>query len=144
MNHDLGWQALIDCDTVPHTNLNDAKWGEICFWWMVLRSGGPNANYKANEAIPKPLFRHPEPDCNLTFKLFYRKWISCISDGPTVNHPLIGVYSGGTSGAPGIVQSTGTSLTFKFISDNSTQYAAGRLIFLALLSYPPIICRILL
>ena len=39
-----------------------------------------------------------------------------------MNHPLIGVYQE-EHRERGIVQSTGTSLTFKFVSDNSTQYA---------------------
>ncbi|MGL5892560.1 MAG: CUB domain-containing protein, partial [Bacteroidia bacterium] len=42
-----------------------------------------------------------------------------IYDGPNISYPLVGVYSGLNS--PGIVTSTGTSLTFRFTSDNSTQ-----------------------
>ena len=127
MNHDLGWQALIDCDTVPHTNPQYLMQNGVRYvsdgWFYD--SGGPNANYKANESYTETFISASGTRLQFNFQAFSTESTDklYIYDGPTVNHPLIGVYSGGTSGAPGIVQSTGTSLTFKFISDNSTQYA---------------------
>ena len=83
-------------------------------------SGGNAGQYAISENYTKT-FSVPAGNCiQFNFSAFSTE--SCcdrlyIFDGPTGGSPLIGIYNGVTS--PGIVSSSGTSLTFSFTSDGS-------------------------
>ncbi|MGI5821449.1 MAG: CUB domain-containing protein [Bacteroidales bacterium] len=125
-NHDAGWQALIGCtDTTPvQVDYRMQNGVRYTCGGIFYDSGGLNANYSANENYTETFVSSTGSRLQFNFQAFSTESTDklYIYDGPTVNHPLIGVYSG-SAGSPGIVQSSGTSLTFKFVSDQNTQYA---------------------
>ncbi|MGL5891950.1 MAG: CUB domain-containing protein, partial [Bacteroidia bacterium] len=85
-------------------------------------SGGPSLSYAPNENRSQTFTSYNGERISANFSAFSTENgfdLLYIYDGPNINYPLIGVYSGLNS--PGIITSTGTSLTFRFTSDNSTQ-----------------------
>ena len=121
VNNDIGWQALIKCDTVPNTNPQYRIQNGVRYTCggMFYDSGGPNFNYANSENYTETFISSSGNRLKFDFQVFDTESADklYIYDGPTVNYPLIGVYSGST--APGIIESTGNSLTFVFISDGS-------------------------
>ncbi|MEO8761887.1 MAG: CUB domain-containing protein [Bacteroidia bacterium] len=87
-------------------------------------SGGSGSNYSANETYTLTI-KVPAGSClSVNFSSFNVE--SCcdnlnIYDGATTGASLIGSYAGTTS--PGIITSSGTSLTFYFTSDGSINYS---------------------
>ncbi len=81
-------------------------------------SGGSAGNY-GNNANTAMTFTSANGN-RLSFAFSFLNIETCcdrlyIYDGPTTSHPVIGVYTSN----PGTIVSTGTSLTFRFTSDNS-------------------------
>lgn len=84
-------------------------------------SGGSAANYSDDERIIWTIAPTNVLDVTLNFSSFSIENnydYLYIYDGPTINSPLIGRYTGTTS--PGSITSTGTSLTIEFRSDCGT------------------------
>lgn len=84
-------------------------------------SGGSSGSYLINESYTKTFTSDNGNRISFNFQSFstesgYDKLY--IYDGPSTLYPLLGIYSGASS--PGIIESTGTSLTFYFYSDGST------------------------
>ena len=82
-------------------------------------TGGAAGNYGNNQNITKTFVGAAGQRISFAFTSFATE--SCcdymdIWDGPTTAHPYIGRFRGTAS--PGIVTSTGTALTFRFVSDN--------------------------
>ncbi|MGL5891331.1 MAG: CUB domain-containing protein, partial [Bacteroidia bacterium] len=85
-------------------------------------SGGSAASYGSNQNITMTFTSGTTARVNANFSAFSTENgfdLLYIYDGATINDPLIGVYSGTNS--PGSITSSGTSLTFRFTSDGSTQ-----------------------
>ncbi|MBA2613496.1 MAG: T9SS type A sorting domain-containing protein [Bacteroidetes bacterium] len=92
---------------------------------LFYDSGGSAGNYNNNENFTKT-FTAPAGSClQISFNSAYATESGFdflkIFDGPTGASPLIGTYNGVTG--PGIITSSGTSLTFSFTSDGSVVQA---------------------
>ncbi len=87
-------------------------------------SGGPSAVYGNSQAFTMTFNSDNGNRLSFNFQSFSTE--SCcdylrIYDGPSNAYPMIGQYGGTTS--PGVITSSGTSLTFYFYSDFSGQYS---------------------
>jgi spore germination protein YaaH len=95
--------------------------GSIACADTIFDMGGPNRNHYDNENYSYTIAPSGATSVSLTFSAFTTQAgsdVLSLYDGPTTASPLIGNYSGTTS--PGTVNSTGPSLTLKWISDAST------------------------
>lgn len=87
----------------------------------IYDMGGPNRNYYDNENYTFTIASTGATGISIAFSSFSTQSgsdVLSIYDGPTTASPLIGNYSGNTS--PGTVNSTGSSLTLKWVSNAST------------------------
>lgn len=87
----------------------------------IYDMGGPNGNYYNNEDYTFTIAPTGAAGVSLSFTSFNTQSgndVLSIYDGPTTTSPLIGNYSGTSS--PGTVNSSGSSLTLKWISNTST------------------------
>lgn len=110
------WDAIeakfTDCSTVPCTD-------------TIYDGGGPLVNYYDNENYSFTISPTGAVQTTLNFLSFTTEanydtlWLY---DGPSTSSPLIGAYHGTNS--PGLVTSSGPSITLRFKSDGSTR-AAG-------------------
>lgn len=126
-----GWAATISCTATcaapppPSTNMNNTPISLTCpASYIFYDSGGNSATYSASESYTKTFTASAGSCVSYTFNAFNTESTYdylYIYDGPTTASPLIGSYSG-TSLPPSFIAS-GTSLTFKFTSDGSTQNA---------------------
>ena len=123
-----GWQAVVQCVACPPppppsylmngTNVTIPSCPSPTN--LFYDSGNIGGNYGNNENFTKT-FTAPAGSClSFTFGSFSTE--TCcdrlrIFDGPNGASPLIGTYAGTTG--PGVVNSSGTSLTFSFTSDGS-------------------------
>ncbi len=84
-------------------------------------AGGSGSNYSNNSSITETFCSTSGNCIRAAFSSFSTQNgvdYLYIYDGPTVDYPEIGAYSGGTS--PGTITSTNGCLTFNFSSNNST------------------------
>jgi len=140
-NVSAGWQAFITCSTTPPSFQMNMVSGTIntCGGYLY-DSGGANGYYGNSETKTITLASNNGNRILLNFNSFvtesYDKMY--IYDGTSVNSPLIGTYYGVLSAFS--VQSSGTALTVKFVSDGSNIYtgwaAAISCTTAALTSYP--------
>lgn len=96
----------------------------------IYDMGGPGRNYYDNESYiykiaptgaNKVRLTFSQMDLETGFDSLY------LFDGPTTASPLLGAYSG--SVVPGIINSTGSSITVKFKSDGATNKGGFRAIW---------------
>ena len=96
----------------------------------IYDMGGPGRNYYDNESYTykiaptganKVRLTFSQMDLETGFDSLY------LFDGPTTASPLLGAYSGTV--IPGIINSTGSSITVKFKSDGSTNKGGFRAIW---------------
>lgn len=92
---------------------------------LFYDSGGAGGNYANSQNFTKT-FTAPAGSClQVSFSSAFNVESCCdrlkIFDGTSGASPSLGTFSGTTG--PGIVQSTGTSITFSFTSDGSVVYA---------------------
>lgn len=88
---------------------------------LFFDSGGSGGNYANSENFTKTFSVAPGNCLSATFASGFALETSFdrlrVFDGPNGASPLIGNYTGATG--PGVIQSSGTSLTFSFTSDGS-------------------------
>ncbi len=125
--NDRGWQASISCTaTAPGANVYTMSSGirGVCSGTFT-DNGGPSGSYTNNLFQTQTFQSLNRERLRFTFTQFSTEqccdWIQ-IWDGPNTNSPYLGQWQGG--GSPGVVTSTGSSLTFRFRSDGSSS-AAG-------------------
>lgn len=123
-----GWAATLNCVACPpppaYYLMSNGTQTLTCppTYSLFYDSGGPGAgNYSNNENLTKT-FTAPAGNClSFNFNSAFATEACCdrlrIFDGPTGASPLIGTYVGTTG--PGLITSSGTSLTFSFTSDGS-------------------------
>jgi hypothetical protein len=120
-----GWAGQFECTTTPATPLAfDMTAGirGVCSG-SLYDVGGPSGNYGNNTNITQTYLSSNGNRLSITFNTFALE--TCcdrlyIYDGPSTSYPLIGAYATN----PGTINSTGTTLTFRFTSDASNT-AAG-------------------
>lgn len=121
-----GWAAIISCVACPpppaYYLMSNTNVTLTCppTFSLFYDSGGPSSDYSNSENLTKTFTAPPGSCLSFTFGSFSTE--SCcdrlrIYDGPNAASPLIGTFLG-TSG-PGVVTSSGSSLTFSFTSDGS-------------------------
>lgn len=118
-----GWAANISCGTCvpPSVFMNNTNATLTCpGTYLFYDSGGSGGNYANNENFTKTIFAPAGSCLQVQFGSFSTE--SCcdrlrIFNGPNGLSPLIGTYAG--AAGPGLVQSSGTALTFSFTSDGS-------------------------
>lgn len=108
---------------------------------MFYDSGGSEGNYSNGENKTMVFISANGHRLRFDFQSFQveSSWDKFkIYDGPNINSPFIGEFSG--SNTPGVIVSTGTSLTFVFTSDGSTNYSGWAAVIScttpALVEYP--------
>lgn len=126
-----GWAATISCTATcaaappPSTNMNNTPVSLTCPASMLFYdSGGSGGNYLASESYTKTFTASAGSCVSYTFSAFSTESgydYLYVYDGPTTASPLIGTYSGST--LPPNYTASGNSLTFRFTSDGSSQYA---------------------
>ncbi|MEO5644841.1 MAG: CUB domain-containing protein [Bacteroidia bacterium] len=114
----VGWAGQFQCTPLPGAPLSfDMTTGirGVCSG-TLYDVGGASGNYGNNTNITQTYLSTNGNRLSVTFNSFSVE--TCcdrlyIYDGPNTNYPLIGAYATN----PGTITSTGTSLTFRFISD---------------------------
>lgn len=128
-----GWTAQVQCVACPPPpppvylmNVN-AVTSVTCpaFPNLIADDGGIAGNYSNSQNWTRT-FTAPAGQClQFQFSSVFGIEACCdflrVYDGPSGASPLIGTYNGFT--APGIITSSGSSLTFSFTSDASVVYA---------------------
>lgn len=117
-----GWKALISCSSeapTPQVYAMNSGIRATCSG-VFTDDGGLTANYSNSQNRVMTLQGYNGQRIKLNFQSFslengpdYLR----IYDGPNTNSPLLGNFSGTNS--PGIITSSGSTLTFWFVSDNS-------------------------
>jgi hypothetical protein len=116
-----GWKAIISCSPdAPATVVYPMSTGirGTCSG-IFADNGGLTANYANNQNLIQTYQSRSGERLRFNFQQFSVEGSDLlrIYDGPSTNAPLIGIYTG-TQG-PGILQSTGSQLTFWFTSNSS-------------------------
>jgi hypothetical protein len=117
-----GWQSWIDCITVPPASTNYVISSGIRYVCdgSFTDTGGLNGSYSNNENKTQTFTSFTGNRLKFEFTQFLtynsNDYLR-IYDGPSTAYPLIGSYSYNQS--PGIIISSGTSLTFNFYSSSS-------------------------
>lgn len=125
--HNTGWQAWITCGSAP--NYNPAVYMTSGVRYLCGGSffdPGGAADYGSNEDRVQTFYSNSGCALGITFTMFDTEplWdMLYVYDGPTIGSPLIGQFSGG--GIPPTLQSTGNSLTFRFVSDATNSFYSG-------------------
>lgn len=120
---DFGWKALISCTTATAEPLVYAMSSGIratCSG-IFADDGGLTGNYSNNQNRQQTFQSPAGQRLRFNFQQFTLENnfdFLTIYDGPNNFAPLIGVFTGNTS--PGIVVSSGNSLTFSFTSNGNT------------------------
>lgn len=117
-----GWKALISCSAeapTPQVYAMNSGVRATCSG-VFTDDGGLTANYSNSQNRVMTLQGYNGQRIKLNFQSFslengpdYLR----IYDGPNTNSPLLGTFTGTNS--PGILTSSGSMLTFWFVSDNS-------------------------
>ena len=114
-----GFQINTSCVALPSYNMTNGLTVNTCNA-LFYDSGGPSGNYGNNENITMTFCSGTTDALRITFTAFQTSNSSDyleIYNGPNTASPLIGSYH--TSNNPGTITSTGTCLTFRFISNNN-------------------------
>jgi hypothetical protein len=121
-SNDQGWAALATCTTaVPNGLVYPMSPGlRVVCSGVFTDDGGVSGNYSNNLGR----FQTFQSQGNTRLKFEFTQFLTegnsdflYVYDGPNNQHPLIGTYTGSTS--PGIIFSSGNTLTFYFTSDGS-------------------------
>lgn len=118
-----GWKALISCTPTAPTPVVFAMSSGIrasCSG-VFTDDGGLTSNYSNSQNRVQTIQGLDGQRIRMNFQSFFTESgfdFLRIYDGPNVNAPIIGIYTGASS--PGIVVSSGNSLTFWFTSDGGT------------------------
>jgi hypothetical protein len=118
-----GWKALISCTSASPTPVIYAMSSGIragCSG-VFTDDGGLTSGYSNNQNRVQTFQGLDGQRIRMNFQSFSTESgydYLRIYDGPNVNAPIIGTYTGGSS--PGIVVSSGNSLTYWFTSDGAT------------------------
>lgn len=120
--NNTGWQAWITCVSAPDPTPTITMTGGsryVCGGYFY-DPGGPSSNYPGNEDRVMTLYSNS--GCRIlfqcaTFGTEFGSDILYVYDGPNTSSPSLGWYSG--NAVPGQIQSTGNSLTFRFVSDGT-------------------------
>ena len=117
-----GWAGQFQCTsaspTAPVFNMS-AGTRFVCSG-TFYDTGGPSGSYLNGENRTQTFASYNGERISVNFSLFALEngndflWVY---DGPSTAYPLIATYTG--SNSPGVITSTGTSLTFRFTSDGS-------------------------
>lgn len=129
--NNAGWTASVSCVACPpppnYYTMDNTNVTLTCppTYSLFYDSGGPTVNYANSESYTKT-FTAPAGYClRFSFNSAFQTESCCdnlqIYDGPNTASPLVGTYLGTTG--PGIVTSSGSSITFNFTSDGSVVYA---------------------
>ena len=119
-----GWSAFVGCGSITSYSMNNFITNTCS---GIFYDSGAGQDYSFNENYVATFcsdngstiffnFLEFSTEANYDFLRIY--------DGPTVNSPLIGSYSGLTS--PGMITSTGNCITLKFTSDNTVNNAGWK------------------
>lgn len=125
---DQGWQALLKCTSVdpgPITYPMSSGLRVVNCNGVFTDDGRFGGNYSNNANMIQTFQSAGNQRLQFDFAQFRTNSgfdYLLVFDGPSINHPQIGVYSGTSS--PGVLLSSGNSLTFWFIS-NSTSSDIG-------------------
>src|SRR5690606_15766715 len=87
----------------------------------IFDSGGPTGQYGSNQNSIVTIAPTGAASVTLTFTSFNLENnfdLLRIYDGPDINSPLIGTYTGNALPNGGTITSTGSALTLNFTSDN--------------------------
>jgi len=117
-----GWRALISCSASEPAKVFNMQYGErhTC-GGTFFDNGGSASNY--NTSFIRYMTFHSDNGNQISFNfqefsLYGDSYdYLAVYDGPSLSYPQIGKYYGTDS--PGIITSTGTSLTFYFYSSGS-------------------------
>jgi hypothetical protein len=93
--------------------------------YVFYDSGGSTGTYNNSENFTKTFYAPAGYCLRFTFDAAFQTEACCdrlkIFDGPNGSSPSLGTYTGTTG--PGIITSSGSSITFSFTSDGSVLYA---------------------
>ncbi|OFY37560.1 MAG: hypothetical protein A2W91_14515 [Bacteroidetes bacterium GWF2_38_335] len=117
-----GWRAFISCSaTAPAQNFNMQEGVRYTCGGNFYDEGGSGSNYSSSTTRTMAFISDNGNKLQASFSAFnlYNDSYDYLEiyDGPTVSYPKIGTFYGTAS--PGIIESTGTSLTFRFYSNSS-------------------------
>ncbi|MFN0189011.1 MAG: T9SS type A sorting domain-containing protein [Bacteroidia bacterium] len=113
----LGWQGIMSCSaTVPIYTMSMVSGTIPTCGGIFYDSGGPAGNYDINSTHQVTFTSANGNTIKFDFTSFITVYGMSVYDGNTINAPLIGNYGSGS--APFTVQSTGTSITFRFTTGN--------------------------
>jgi hypothetical protein len=123
-----GWQAQFNCTSTPAPAPVFSMSSGIRYTCGATfhDDGGPTGNYNDFASHTQTFVSTGGCALRATFTSFNTSSATDylrIYDGPTTASTLIGTYSGATS--PGVVQASGTALTFQFIVNSGGSSAAG-------------------
>jgi hypothetical protein len=123
INESNGWAATFSCtETPPQPEVFVSRNGtRVACSGIFTDDGGTSASYLTNQ-FDDYTFISNTPGAKLQFNFTQFSTEAntdrlLIYDGPNISSPLLGTYSG--SNNPGLVSSTGSSLTFRWNSDGS-------------------------
>ncbi|HPI12854.1 MAG TPA: hypothetical protein PLK63_17545, partial [Catalimonadaceae bacterium] len=118
-----GWKAIISCSGADPASLTYpmASGVRATCGGVFADDGGLTLNYSSNQNRVQTFQSKAGQRIRFNFQQFALENngdFLRIYDGPTVNSPLIGIFTGSLS--PGIISSSGNSVTFWFTSNGST------------------------
>jgi hypothetical protein len=124
-----GWKASISCAGTPSTKINMHNDSLVTCGGTFYDSGGPNCDYIPNENYTLTIC----PDQAGKFLKVDFDTISLPSndllyvyDGPGTSAPVLGIFSNFNCIDEMVASSSGGCLTFRFISNSSTQTAGWK------------------
>ena len=128
INQNSGWQAEINCSSTPQTpsNFNMQSGIRYVCNGTFYDDGGPSNGYDDYSSRIQTFVSNSGQPLEFAFSSFSTYNSSDyleIFDGPNTNYPKIGTYSYLSS--PGIFRSTGSSVTFRFITNSAGSNTAG-------------------
>lgn len=128
LNQNSGWQARFYCDSIPPSTLNYPMSGgvRVVCAGTFTDDGGVNGSYDDYRTRIQTFRSASNQRLEFNFSSFSTFNSSDyleIYDGPNVQFPRIGTYS--VTANPGIILSTGNSLTFRFVTNSAGSSTAG-------------------
>ncbi|MBL0048984.1 MAG: T9SS type A sorting domain-containing protein [Bacteroidetes bacterium] len=124
VSNTVGWEGIMTCSaTNPRYTMNMVSGTIPTCGGLFYDNGGPTGNYKTNSNSLVTFNSSNGNRLLFNFSSLSTVYNLNVYDGNTLNAPLIGSYSGVLG--PFSVQSSGTSLTFRFITGNVSAQSAG-------------------